>query len=202
MKQTEDKVERMLWLLEHRDEATDEEIRLLMDDDEVRDVYELMVLTDEAYRWADEPRRTLWWRKVAAAVAIVLLTGVAVASVGHFSMKAKPDLSDYACVMDEQAMTAIGDTVPQVVSGGTADICVFTDRELKDVLAVVACHYGVGKVAFRSDSLMHLRLYLQWDREASLDHCVSVLNHFERFSVSIGDDVLLVDGKQGKEEQP
>ena len=136
----------MLWLLEHRDEATDEEIRLLMDDDEVRDVYELMVLTDEAYRWADEPRRTLWWRKVAAAVAIVLLTGVAVAAVGHFSMKAKPDLSDYACVMDEQAMTAIGDTVPQVVSGGTADICVFTDRELKDVLAVVACHYGVGKV--------------------------------------------------------
>lgn len=202
MKQTDDNVERMLWLLEHKEDATEEEIRDLMEDDECRDIYELIVLTDESYRIDEPASQDGWFRKAAAAVVIVLLTGVAVAAINHFASSSQTDLSDYACVMDERVIEAIGDTVVMTVADDDADVYVFNNRELRDILAIVAQHYEVEQVAFRSEPLMHLRLYFQWNQDESLDDCIDALNHFEKISVQFEDDVLLIDSKQEKEQQP
>jgi hypothetical protein len=45
---TDDKLERLLDMVEHPEQYTEEEIKELLDDDECREYYELMVKTDNA----------------------------------------------------------------------------------------------------------------------------------------------------------
>ena len=53
----EDKIERLLHAMEHPEEYSDEELQRLMDDEEVRDCYELAVMARQGFQMRRQQNR-------------------------------------------------------------------------------------------------------------------------------------------------
>jgi hypothetical protein len=202
---TDDKLERLLDMVEHPEQYTEDEIKELLDDDECREYYELMVKTDGACAGSSKPdvehalraferkrEHTFSWRKMAAIfIGILVITGLAYAAI---------TITRPSSVSSPKAGTTSEGTVTkraaeknnaQSADTTTVNEKVFDEVELQSILDEVAAFYQL-KVVYLSDASKHLRLHYSWDKTQDIETVIETLNHFEKVNLTLADGIIQV----------
>lgn len=208
-----DKLELLLDMTEHPDHYTEQEIRELLADEDVRKHYEMMVWLRESQDPSQPPREGEektslsmgkagkaslltdgrgkgLYRKIAAAFAgAILMVGLLYAAVRPF----------WGSIMGVEDTTSVEDEAPSLTGGQGEGLLqqgpvLFQDVPLDSILAVVAQHYG-KVVQFRSDELRDMRLIMTWQPTDSLASLIGRLNLFEGLHLTLQADTLIVESE-------
>ena len=179
-------IEELLKMTERPQDYSDEEIREMMNDPDMRAYYELMVSAEAGFaqRKPKSKGMTLW--KIAAMfIGVLLLSGVAFAA-WHFSgsdteKAAGPSQSQESAVVIQKQEPA----APHAVR-------TFENAELQQILQELSDYYHVG-VEFRNEQSRHIRLYTKWDTTAPLNQIIELLNGFEKVSLRLTNSQIVVE---------
>lgn len=188
--QTPDKKKQMfLDMQEHPEKYSEEQIETMMDD--------LDRLPDVDVAWQEfqqtgqsSPRR--WLKAAASIIGVLMLSGIAYAAVHIISRNAGVDektptheVQNINSPLNDDAIveTFTTDSIPQTR--------IFENTPLDEMVSEIAHYYN--KVAdIQSKEAHELRLYYKWDPKDALENVVDDLNHFDRVSLAIEDDKLIV----------
>ena len=191
--QTPDEKKQMFHdMQEHPEKYSEEQIETMMDDlDRLPDV-------DTAWqKFCAAANSSLFTlhsslHKVAASIiGILMLTGIAYAAVHIISHNAGVDERAQTQEVqninspknDATAETLTADSIPQTR--------IFENTPLDEMVSEIAHFYN--KVAdIQSEEAHELRLYYKWEPKDSLESVVDDLNHFDRVTLAIEDDKLIV----------
>jgi hypothetical protein len=205
--ETKDKMERLLDMTEHPERYSEEEIQMLLEDDECREYYELMVKTDAAYtgdtsdveaekalqKFEAEHMPKFSWRKIAAIfIGILMISGIAYAAISLHRRASAPARNQVARTENIAAKTE-----PQRGGIAKTDSVAVKDKsfdnvELGTVLNEISAYYNL-KVEYGSDKSKHLRLHFRWNQSQSAEEVVETLNHFENVHITLADGKMSVE---------
>lgn len=188
--QTPDKKKQMfLDMQEHPEKYSEEQIETMMDD--------LDRLPDVDVAWQEfqqtgqsSPRR--WLKAAASIIGVLMLSGIAYAAVHIISRNAGVDeetptheVQNINSPLNDDAIveTFTTDSIPQTR--------IFENTPLDEMVSEIAHYYN--KVAdIQSKEAHELRLYYKWEPKDALESVVDDLNHFDRVSLAIEGDKLIV----------
>ena len=210
-----EKTDLLFRMMDDPGQYTDEQWREILADSECASLYEMMCKTRSALNaeqvdqeftaetvdqeWerfaAAHHARTVKpfdWRKIAAAVVILAVFGLAAAAI--YSLAHTPQT--------ETVENAIPNVNPQVTdrTGGAIDTeagkpqsHLYDDVPLEQIINDLAAHYNV-QPQWHGNDVRSLRLYYKWEPDFTLDEVVEMLNNFEAFSVKVDDNQLVITG--------
>ena len=193
-------IEELLKMTERPQDYSDEEIREMMNDPEMRAYYELMVDAETGFalkkndtskvakrsiRYTLSPR----FMKAAAIFAgILLLSGISFAAyhytvgVGSSAEQGKESPTREVRVSNARQQ--------EVAESNT--IRIFENAELQQILQELSDFYHVG-VKFHNEQSRHIRLYTKWDTAAPLKQIIERLNGFEKVSICLIDNQIIAE---------
>ena len=204
-----DKIRLLLDMHEHPENYTDEQLAAMLDDEMLEQlVTAKRAMTDipepdvdaEWQRFEQEhlnaPVKNRRWLKVAATIAGVVMlsafTYAAVQAVRHYHVE-KAEETTRNVVTTTQAESAVGprlgvaDTVEEVLAP-----VVYDNQPLGQMLEGIATRYG-KQVEFRNEDARDLRFYFELHSGEELSSVVERLNMFERVSVSIEGNTIVLE---------
>ena len=173
---------------EHPEKYSDEQIETMMDElDRLPDV-------DAAWQKFLSVEQSSSHRRLKAAASIIgvlMMSGIAYAAVHFISHNAGVD--EKATTQEVQNLNSLQND--SVVETFTADSIpqtrIFENTPLDEMVCEIAHYYN--KVAdIQSEEARELRLYYKWDPKDALESVVDDLNHFDRVSLAIEGDKLIV----------
>ena len=183
------KKEEQIRMLLHPEQHTDEQFDQMLDEVSVPmpDANEEW----ERFRRSHQQRRSKGWMQVAASiVGVLMLSGIAYATINHFIME------------DEKPNTAITERKPDVRkvrdAHGVAMVptkkapVIFNNVELQQIMQYVADGYGV-KVEFKNKAARTIRFYLQWEADDTLQEIIDKINHFEKVHLTLNEETITID---------
>lgn len=187
----EDKMERLLRAMENPSDFTDEELEQLMDDEELRDCYNLAVKAEQGFKMRKKvlPRqeKPLIWKVAAVFIGLIMLSGITIAAIQYVKF-----LDDKKTAVQTTTVTS-GNHDEQVLSQEPTDtLRTFENEELEDILAEVADYYHL-RTQYRDDQSRHIRLYIKWNKLQSAEVMVERLNGFEKVNVTLENDLLTAE---------
>ena len=201
MKTKEERIELLLKMQEHPEDYMEEQLQQLLNNEDCRQIYEMMRWSEEAFLLPDTGhtgtlRRSYFgtWHKVAAAcIGFILLGGLVFAayriqSSRHESRQAEPPATMQKTTADDtqgvKPSSAAAEKTPTTV--------IFSDKSLPEILSAMATFYHVS-VDFRTPEASHLRLFYKWQQGNSIENVVEDLNHFDRVSLRLEGNTLIVE---------
>lgn len=216
-----DKIDRLLDAIEHPERYSDTEMKEMLADPEVKQVYEMLDKTKasltpistpdvdaewESFRNANGNTQAtgkfhifnLFSRNVAASIAIAVASLAAVAavvgvSVNH-ALHKKADTQIAEVVATAKEDVAASDTIVAVdeVPDVAPETIVFDNEPLEPMINRIAEFYGY-KAEFSTDAPKSLRLYFRWNQAQTLDEVVESLNNFEQINLTVKDKTIKID---------
>ena len=128
----------------------------------------------------------------ASIIGILITTGVALAAIWSLTPSPSPK-------GEGSKYTQISDTVKKVTTplstrrgaGGEASI-VFDNVTLEKILPQIAAYYN-KEVKFLNIDACHLRFRFVWDPQQGIDQVIRDLNQFERFTVTLKDNEMIIE---------
>ena len=207
--QHNDDISRLLDMHEHPENYTDEQLAAMLDDETQQHLAAAkramtdIPVPDVDAEWQhfeqehlNAPVKNRRWLKVAAIIAGVVMlsafTYAAVQAVRH-GTKDKPQekTENVTTVLEESAESAsrvaVADTIAVV-----EEPVVFDNQPLGEMLEGIATRYGM-QVEFRNEDARDLRFYFELHPGEDLSSVVERLNMFERVSVSIEGNTIVVE---------
>lgn len=195
-------IEELLKMTEHPQDYSDEEIREMMNDPDMRAYYELMVSAEAGFSLRKEGHGNhrersrdskdhesipMILRIAAIFIGVLLLSGISFAAYrlmvsGGESQAQKVEMSD----SPQQAAS------PQQVITEPNAVRTFENTELQQILQELSDYYHVG-VEFRNEQSRHIRLYTKWDTTAPLHQMIERLNGFEKVSIRLTDNQIIAE---------
>ena len=204
---TEEKTKRLLEMQEHPERYTEEEIRQLMADEECRQLYEQMVKATDALLSekvivksekfaAGQVGFSLFTfhsslKKLAAAfIGLLMLSGIAYAAVRIAKSTNRTEVVEelQSETVEPRVSTSPQQTLP---ADSIPQPRVFENTPLDKMVTEIASYYN-KVVDIQNGQAHELRLYYKWDPSVPLESVVEDLNHFDRVSLAIEDDKLIV----------
>ena len=187
----EDKMERLLRAMENPSDFTDEELEQLMDDEELRDCYNLAVKAEQGFKMRKKvlPRqeKPLIWKVAAVFIGLIMLSGITIAAIQYVRF-----LDDKKTAVQTTTVTS-GNHDEQVPSQEPTDtLRTFENEELEDILAEVADYYHL-RTQYRDDQSRHIRLYIKWNKMECVDSLLQRLNHFDKVRLTLSNDRIIVE---------
>ena len=143
------------------------------------------------------PMRHMWHKIAAAAIAVVVISGLTVAAV-HGNWLHIDEAPETA--VEQETTTGHSGYTDHIATDTVANarqVEILDDVTLEALLEQMAAHYG-AEVQFADDALRTMRLHFEWDKSLSLERNVQLLNNFSKFSVSIANDVITVSNPEEK----
>ena len=218
-----EKTDLLFRMMDNPGQYTDEQWREILADSECASLYEMMRKTRSALdaeqvdqeftaetvdrEWerfaAAHQARTVKpfdWRKIAAAIAVLAVFGLAAAAIySHFAHTPQthtventtPNVNQQVTDRTENAVDAVADK-PQAH--------LYDDVPLEQIINDLAAHYNV-QPQWQGNEVRSLRLYYKWEPDFTLDEVVEMLNNFEAFSVKLDGDQLVITGNDMKANQ-
>ena len=193
-------IEELLKMTERPQDYSDEEIRQMMNDPEMRAYYELMVDAEAGFALKRSDmskvvkRPTCYtishrFMKAAAIFAgILLLSGISFAAY-HFTFGAgSPAEQGKESPIQEVRVS----NVHQQEITESSTIRTFENAELQQILQELSDFYHVG-VKFHNEQSRHIRLYTKWDTAAPLKQIIERLNGFEKVSICLIDNQIIAE---------
>ena len=197
----EDKIEQLLKAIEHPETYSDEALERLFEDDEVRECYELYISSEQAAMSKESvyhketvslkginSQFTVRKLMVAALItAAIILSGIAYATIiskkNYISEAEKPVTVATQKVAHKQSSAIV---LPKDTT------LTFQNTELNTILSTIASHYQMD-VEYRNEHIRHIRLYTKWNTAEPLEQIVERLNGFEKVTITIDHDLLIVE---------
>ena len=195
-------IEELLKMTERPQDYSDEEIRQIMNDPDMRAYYELMVDAEAGFalrRQESQGKRFRLMRnritrpvpmilRIAAIfIGVLLLSGISfaayrlIAGVGE-SQTQKVEMPDSPQKADS----------PQQIVTELNAVRTFENVELQQILQELSDYYHVG-VEFRNEQSRHIRLYTKWDTTAPLSQIIELLNGFEKVSLRLTNNQIIAE---------
>ncbi len=206
-------------LIDHPESFSESEVSQILADEECRQLYdaalELKCMmrerrvtqdeTAEAWRLLRQrhtAHRT-WWRMAAAVAAVVVLSGIAYATISSLEFTSGR-AGDHSAGVAQTAPTAapesgqpaaltaaVGDSA-RAAAQQARDTVTFTNAPLSSIVEQVAARHGM-KADVRNASAASVRIYYVWAVADNLEKVVGDLNTFEHVKITITDDELIID---------
>ena len=144
----------------------------------------------------------LWspMRKVAAVAAVLVVSGITFAAI-HLVTRSHQS-SDKN---NTELVASSKDSIQQVSApqksntGEKADSAtltqlplVYENAELQNILTPIAEHFHL-QVTYQNESARHIRLFLQLEKNMSLDDIIELMNHFEKVNIRHEGQTLIVE---------
>lgn len=218
-----EKTDLLFRMMDDPGQYTDEQWREILADSECASLYEMMRKTRSALdaeqvdqelsaetvdlEWerfaaAHQARavKSFNWRKIAAAIAVLAVFGLAAAAIySHFAHTPQahtventtPNVNQQVTDRTENAVDAVADK-PQAH--------LYDDVPLEQIINDLAAHYNV-QPQWQGNEVRSLRLYYKWEPDFTLDEVVEMLNNFEAFSVKLDGDQLVITGNDMMDNQ-
>lgn len=145
---------------------------------------------------------SLWspMRNVAAVAAVLVVSGITFAAIHLVTRSHQPsDNSNTELVASQK------DSIQQVSAPQKSNIeektdsaslaqlpLVYENAELQNILTPIAGHFHL-QVTYQNESARHIRLFLQLEKNMSLDDIIELLNHFEKVNIRHEGQTLIVE---------
>ena len=144
----------------------------------------------------------LWspMRKVAAVAAVLVVSGITFAAI-HLVTRSHQasDKNNTELVASQK------DSIQQVAAPQKSNIeekadsaslaqlpLVYENAELQNILTPIAGHFHL-QVTYQNESARHIRLFLQLEKNMSLDDIIELMNHFEKVNIRHEGQTLIVE---------
>ena len=144
----------------------------------------------------------LWspMRKVAAVAAVLVVSGITFAAI-HLVTRSH-QASDNS---NTELVSSRKDSIQQVSASQKSNIeektdsaslaqlpLVYENAELQNILTPIAEHFHL-QVTYQNESARHIRLFLQLEKNMSLDDIIELMNHFEKVNIRHEGQTLIVE---------
>lgn len=144
----------------------------------------------------------LWspMRKVAAVAAVLVVSGITFAAI-HLVTRSH-QASDNN---NTELVSSRKDSIQQVSAPQKSNIeektdsaslaqlpLVYENAELQNILTPIAGHFHL-QVTYQNESARHIRLFLQLEKNMSLDDIIELMNHFEKVNIRHEGQTLIVE---------
>ena len=144
----------------------------------------------------------LWspMRKVAAVAAVLVVSGITFAAI-HLVTRS-PQASDNSNI---ELVASRKDSIQQISAPQKSNIeektdsaslaqlpLVYENAELQNILTPIAGHFHL-QVTYQNESARHIRLFLQLEKNMSLDDIIELMNHFEKVNIRHEGQTLIVE---------
>lgn len=144
----------------------------------------------------------LWspMRKVAAVAAVLVVSGITFAAIHLVTRSHQPSDKN-----NTELVASRKDSIQQVSAPQKSNIeektdsaslaqlpLVYENAELQNILTPIAVHFHL-QVTYQNESARHIRLFLQLEKNMSLDDIIELLNHFEKVNIRHEGQTLIVE---------
>ena len=144
----------------------------------------------------------LWspMRKVAAVAAVLVVSGITFAAIHLVTRSHQPSDKN-----NTELVTSHKDSIQQVSAPQKSNIeektdsaslaqlpLVYENAELQNILTPIAGHFHL-QVIYHNESARHIRLFLQLEKNMSLDDIIELMNHFEKVNIRHEGQTLIVE---------
>lgn len=211
-----EKTDLLFRMMDDPGQYTDEQWREILADSECASLYEMMRKTRSALdaeqvdqelsaetvdlEWerfaaAHQARavKPFNWRKIAAAVVVLAVFGLAAAAIySHFARTPQTETIENTTPNVNPQMTDRTENAVDAESD-KSQAHLYDDVPLEQIINDLAAHYNVQPV-WHGNDVRSLRLYYKWEPDFTLDEVVEMLNNFEAFSVKLDGDQLVITG--------
>lgn len=183
-----------LKMQENPEDYTDEQLEAMIDSmDEVPDVESEWTKFEEAHLHEDNSSRNyVWMKKAASVIVAILLMGIAyAASVATGIMPNVFSTHNEDRQLDETLHIQTSTSQPQTLTT-SKPLVLFDNVTLGDITSEFSTYYNI-KVEFKDAKAKDVRLYFNWDKSASLEDNIAVLNAFEKINIRLKDNTLIIE---------
>ena len=144
----------------------------------------------------------LWspMRKVAAVAAVLVVSGITFAAIHLVTRSHQPSDKN-----NTELVASHKDSIQQVSAPQKSNIeektdsaslaqlpLVYENAELQNILIPIAGHFHL-QVTYQNESARHIRLFLQLEKNMSLDDIIELMNHFEKVNIRHEGQTLIVE---------
>ena len=144
----------------------------------------------------------LWspMRKVAAVAAVLFVSGITFAAIHLVTRSHQPSDKNNTELVASHKNSIQQVSAPQksnieekTDSASLAQLpLVYENAELQNILTPIAGHFHL-QVTYQNESARHIRLFLQLEKNMSLDDIIELLNHFEKVNIRHEGQTLIVE---------
>ena len=204
--ETNEKIERLLDMIEHPEHYTEEEMQKILADEETREYYDLIIKADDTYtkshdvdvdkalqEFETKHLHHFSWSKIAAVfIGILLVSGVTYAAIvlnRNPSEKQVSQKAQIGRVITDKAAKSIDTETTDTDTTTTQKGQSFDNVELQTILDDISSYYKLN-VVYNSDKSRHLRLHFYWDKTKDAETIVESLNHFENVNITLTDSKI------------
>lgn len=191
--ETNDKLLKLLRLMDEPEAMTEAQLQELLSDEEVRKAYDVMADCKKLYQKPQQKPLSVKWlqlgqrfRIAAVFLGAVLFCGLAWAIIPHI-------ISSHT---DSPQSAQVSTPLPR--SGGEESSVRFDDVRLDSILTVVSTHYGKA-VSFRDEEAKGMKFIMTWDPDMPLSDFIDGLNLFDGLSLTLQRDTIFVETTEDKE---
>ena len=145
---------------------------------------------------------SLWspMRKVAAVAAVLVVSGITFAAI-HLVTRSHQASDKH----NTELVASRKNSIQQVSAPQKSNIeektdstslaqlpLVYENAELQNILTPIAGHFHL-QVTYQNESARHIRLFLQLEKNMSLDDIIELMNHFEKVNIRHEGQTLIVE---------
>lgn len=191
--ETNDKLLKLLRLMDEPEAMTEAQLQELLSDEEVRKAYDVMADCKKLYQKPQQKPLSVKWlqpgqrfRIAAVFLGAVLFCGLAWAIIPRI-------ISSHT---DSPQSAQVSTPLPR--SGGEESSVRFDDVRLDSILTVVSAHYGKA-VSFRDEEAKGMKFIMTWNPDMPLSDFIDGLNLFDGLSLTLQRDTIFVETTEDKE---
>ena len=210
-----EKIQMLLDMQEHPENYSEQELKTMLKDPEVRELMEATALLKQAMIWENSRKSTVnvdaeWqrfagqhiadskprrgWMKVAAVfLGVLFVSGITFAAI-HIVRMVNSQKSQ--TVQTEQPMTAKASTTIPADTVKTDTIAPkiirYDEATLQKILTDMGEYYRL-RVELRNEDAKTLRLLFQWNQRQEASKVLEQLNTFERIHLVLNDSTIIAE---------
>ena len=210
-----EKIQLLLDMQEHPENYSEQELKTMLKDPEVRELMEATELLKQAMIWENARKSTVnvdaeWqrfagqhiadskprrgWMKVAAVfLGVLFVSGITFAAI-HIVRMINSQKSQ--TVQTEQPMTAKASTTIPADTVKTDTIAPkiirYDEATLQKILTDMGEYYRL-RVELRNEDAKTLRLFFQWNQRQEASKVLEQLNTFERIHLVLNDSTIIAE---------
>ena len=210
-----EKIQMLLDMQEHPENYSEQELKTMLEDPEVRELMEATALLKQAMIWenarknavnvdaewqrfagqliADSKPRRGWMKVAAVFLGVLFVSGITFAAI-HIVRMVNSQKSQ--TVQTEQPMTAKASTTIPADTVKTDTIAPkiirYDEATLQKILTDMGEYYRL-RVELRNENAKTLRLFFQWNQRQEASKVLEQLNTFERIHLVLNDSTIIAE---------
>jgi len=198
---------------EHPEKYTDEQIKELLADKNMKEFFHDMAMTKRAIvkrnpkkvdvneEWRKFNRQYFahqhsWVKIVAIAIGMIFLSGVALVAaiqLGAFHSSKEKQIIVEQNRKEKMIRKGCAKSISIIQKDTLSEKpIIFENVELGNILMQMATYYK-AKLIFSNDASSHIHLYFNWDKKETLERNIELLNGFERINITYSGNIIRVE---------